>query len=124
MIFLRKSEVIVLQAASIDRFGGLHGIRDEGALESALIAVENRYHYESADIAICAATYAYHLCQAHAFIDGNKRVAAAATEVFLAFNNAKFTATNDQIVDFFLGIASGAISRDKVEPMLRDWITY
>lgn len=54
-----------------------------------------------------AATYAYHLTQAHAFFDGNKRVAAAVSEIFLDINEAHLNATNDQVVALFLDIAAG-----------------
>ena len=74
--FLHLDEVLEAQAELIDEHGGTHGLRDQGALESALAAAENRVHYEEAAAIICAATYAYHLTQAHAFIDGNKRIAA------------------------------------------------
>jgi len=104
-IFLRQEEVLKIQAGIIELFGGSEGIRDEGALASALLAAENRRHYENADLAACAATYAYHLTQAHAFVDGNKRVAAAVTEVFLQINQAPLNATNEQIVDLFVGVA-------------------
>ena len=57
-------------ARLIEQTGGRAGIRDVGLLESALAAAENRHIYEGADLAACAATYAYHLTQAHAFIDG------------------------------------------------------
>ena len=66
MIFLRKQEVIDIQDRLIEEFGGSHGLRDEGALESALSAVENRAFYENAAVAVCAATYAYHLLPAAA----------------------------------------------------------
>ena len=72
MIFLRKKEVIDIQSRLIEEFGGPQGLRDEGTLESALAAAENRALYENADLAVCAATYAYHLTQAHSFIDWNK----------------------------------------------------
>ncbi len=65
--FLTKEEVLHLQEQGIEEFGGSHGLRDEGALESALLAAENRAYYEDAGLAVCAATYAYHLTQAHAF---------------------------------------------------------
>ena len=68
-LFLRKQEVIDIHRGLIEAFGGIHGLRDEGALESALAAAENREHYENANLATCAATYAYHLTNAHAFID-------------------------------------------------------
>ena len=60
-VFLRQEEVLKIHAKVIELFGGGQGIRDEGALSSALIAVENRRHYENADLAACAATYAFHL---------------------------------------------------------------
>jgi death on curing protein len=94
-------------------------LRDEGALESALSAVENRAFYENADLAVCAATYAYHLTQAHAFIDGNKRVAAAVAEVFVDINGGQLEATNDEVVTLFLKIAAGEFSRDEVEDFFK-----
>jgi len=100
-LFPRKQEVLDIQGRLIETFGGAHGLRDEGALESALAAAENRAHYENAGLAVCAATYAYHLTQAHAFVDGNKRVAAAGSEIFLEINGARLIATNEQIVELF-----------------------
>ena len=124
MIFLRKQEVLTIHKQLIKEFGGAHGLRDEGALDSALVAAENRAYYEKADLATCAATYAYHLTQAHAFIDGNKRIAAAGSEVFLELNEAHLTATNDQVVDLFLSIAAGEVSRDEVERFFSAWVAY
>jgi len=118
-LFLRKDEVLKIHARSLELFGGTRGVRDEGALESALAAAENREHYESADLATCAATYAYHLSQAHAFVDGNKRVAAAVSEIFLEINDAGLTASNEQVVELFLKIAAGEVSRDEVEEFFR-----
>ena len=122
LLFLRKQEILILHAQLIEAFGGIHGLRDEGALESAIAATENRAYYEGALLSVCAATYAYHLCQAHAFLDGNKRIAAAAAELFIEMNGARLIATNSQIVDFFLKIASSAITRHKAEEMFESWI--
>lgn len=121
-LFLRKQEVLGIHAQAIAAFGGSPGLRDEGALESALTAVENRAYYENADLTTCAATYAYHLAQAHAFVDGNKRIAAAAAEIFLEINGAHLVATNDQIVALFLAVASGRMSRDEVVELFRQWV--
>lgn len=123
MLFLYKTEVIDIHERLIEEFGGINGLRDEGALESALSSVENRAYYENADILICAATYAYHLTQAHAFIDGNKRIAAAISEIFLNINSIRLNATNDQIVDLFLSIASGEKSRNDVEQIFLQWVS-
>lgn len=121
MIFLNKDEVIELHARAIDTFGGSHGIRDEGALESALVVAENRHFYAGADVIGCAAAYAYHLTQAHAFVDGNKRVAAVVTEIFLEVNGVSLDAIEDQLYELYIGVADGSLSRDEVEERLRSW---
>jgi death on curing protein len=120
MKFPDKLDLVTVHARLISETGGMGGMRDEGLLESALAAAENRHHYEAADVVRCAATYAYHLTQAHAFIDGNKRVAAAITETFLETNGVRLIMTNDEIVRLFLEIASGTHSRDQVEEILRE----
>lgn len=119
MIFPEKFDVLTVHARLIAATGGTAGLRNEALLESALAAAENRYHYEAADVVSCAATYAYHLAQAHAFFDGNKRVAAAITETFLETNGYELTMSNDEIAELFLAIASSELSRDQVEQLLR-----
>ncbi|MCE7986013.1 MAG: type II toxin-antitoxin system death-on-curing family toxin [Caldilinea sp. CFX5] len=79
-------------------------------------------NYENASLAVCAATYAYHLTQSHAFVDGNKRVAAAATELFIELNGKKLLATNQQLIDLFLTIAASEATREEVEQTLKHWI--
>ena len=115
MIFLNKKLVLRIQFRLIEATGGAHGLRDENGLESSLGAAENREYYENADLKVCAATYAFHLCQAHAFVDGNKRIAAAVTETFLELNDARLEITNDELVDLFLKIAAGEMTREAVE---------
>lgn len=121
--FLNLDEVIEAQTDLIETYGGTHGMRDPGALESALRAVENRAYYEDANMLVCAATYAYHLTQAHAFLDGNKRIAAYAALAFLRFNGIKLPVTNEEVVELFLGIAAGQITREDVEQTFADWHT-
>ena len=120
MIFPEKLDVLTVHATLIAETGGTRGLSDESLLESALVAVKHRQHYEAADIVSCAATYAYHLTQAHAFRDGNKRVAAAITEAFLETNGFELTMTNAEVVTLFLAIASSKLSREQVEQRLRE----
>lgn len=120
--FLVKAAVLHIHRRAIGRFGGSFGLRDEGGLESALMSAENRYFYEGASLAQCAAAYAFHLCQAHAFVDGNKRVAALAAEAFLRLNGATLTATDDEMIALFLGIASGELNRAAVDNFFRDHV--
>ena len=61
MKFPDKLDVLTVHARLIAETGGNAGIRDERLLESALAAAENRHSYEDADLAACAAAYAYHL---------------------------------------------------------------
>lgn len=113
--FLNKSDILLLQSLLVDEFGGTHGIRDDGGLESALNAAENRAHYENVDVTTCAATYAYHLCKAHAFLDGNKRTAAIAAEAFLELNGARLTLANEDLIALIFDIADNKINKDEVE---------
>jgi death-on-curing protein len=119
MHFPDKLDVLVLHARLLSETGGSPGLRDEGLLESALAAARNRQTYEGADLIGSAATYAYHLTQAQAFVDGNKRIAAAVTETFLETNGSLLELTNSEVVQLFLGIATGRLSRVEVEQVLR-----
>jgi death-on-curing protein len=113
-----------MHAQAIEEFGGLHGVRDAGALDAALMAVENRAYYEQASLSACAATYAYHLTQAHAFLDGNKRIAAAVAEIFLELNGAALRTTDEEIVAVFLAIAAGQVSRQDVEQWFAQRVVF
>jgi len=106
--------VLDIHGKLLAQFGGPPGIRDEGLLDSALLAAANRQHYEGAGLATCAATYAFHLTMNHPFVDGNKRVGAAVAEIFVRLNGAQLSASNDEIVELFLGIAAGTKSREAV----------
>lgn len=119
MRFPHKLDVLTVHARLIAETGGSIGLRDEGLLESALAAAENRFSYNNADLVTCAATYAYHLTQAHAFVDGNKRIAAAITETFLESNGSQLAMDDGEIVRLFLDIAGGILNRDEVEQLLR-----
>jgi death-on-curing protein len=122
LIFLTVAQILRMQAANIKKFGGAHGVREMGVLQSALEAPENRAYYEEADVVKCAATYGFHLCQAHAFVDGNKRVAAAAMLIFLHLNGQQHSLTVDEVIDIFLRVASSEMTRDELEAFIRERI--
>ena len=115
IFFPDTDEILLIHGKVIEETGGNLGLRDAGALESAMKAAENRSYYETSDLAILGATYAYHLTQAHAFVDGNKRIGAVVSELFLEMNGAKLTATNEEIIKLFLDIAASRLSREDVE---------
>jgi death on curing protein len=122
MIFLRKAEILIIHEIAIENYGGTYGFLNEHALDSAIHAPENRHYYEEADLIICAATYAYHVTNAHAFIDGNKRAGAGCTIAFLHANGAILRASEDDLFNLFKGIADGEISRDDAGVLLRRWV--
>ena len=113
MEFLELEEVLRIHARTIEEHGGSHGLRDKGALESALHAPFNRFNYEDATLEVCAATYAYHLSQAHAFIDGNKRIGHAALEVFLLLNGFEIAAEVDEQERIVVQLAASVIGREE-----------
>ena len=122
IFFPNQTEIRLIHSEIIKETGGSGGLRDAGALESTLKAAENRLFYETDDLAVLGATYAYHLSQAHAFIDGNKRISAVAAELFLELNGAKLNATNDEIIELFLNLAASRLTRDDVEEKFSAWL--
>jgi death-on-curing protein len=122
IFFPDYEEVILIHAEILKATGGSEGLRDKNGLDYALKAAENRLNYETEELAKLAATFAYHLSQAHAFVDGNKRIAAVVAELFLILNGAKLNATNDEIVELYLAIAASKMSREDVEQKFAEWL--
>jgi death-on-curing protein len=120
--YLTVAEVLAIHADQIERYGGSHGLRDQGLLEAALYRPQTGYY---ADLAEEAAALWESLSQNHAFIDGNKRTAFAATYTFLAINDARLTADAQETYDFLAGIyESNSFSFDKLVPWLRGHVEY
>jgi death-on-curing protein len=86
--FLTLDEVFKIHARSLAEHGGSDGVRDSGLVESALASAKNTFYYAHGDLFDVAASYAFHIAEAQAFIDGNKRTAVASAMVFLARNGA------------------------------------
>jgi death-on-curing protein len=118
--FLSRPLIEHLHRRQIERFGGSFGLRDEGALESALMRPVNKAAYEPADAVELAAAYLYGLAMDHAFIDGNKRIAIVASGVFLMDNGYAIETEDGTLYRFVLGIAAGEIDEDGATRFLRD----
>jgi len=114
--FLSVEFVIQIHARVIDEFGGDMGLRDRGLLESAVAMPQSTFGgtFLHADLAEKAAAYHFHLCANHAFIDGNKRVAVAAAEVFILANGCEFAASDDELEEITLDVANSRASKDDV----------
>jgi len=113
---------IVVDAIHNDQMrehGGLRGIRDENALESALARPRQKWHYDKAtDTPMLAAAYAFGLVKNHPYRDGNKRIGFLAMATFLGVNGYGFAATDAEVVTEILALADGSVS----EEALADWI--
>jgi len=92
VLYLSLQETLNLHEQLILRFGGPTGVRDMGLLESALIRPQTGY-YET--LSMQAAAMLQSLCQNHCFVDGNKRVAFAATAIFLRMNGYRLSVKAD-----------------------------
>lgn len=93
------NEVLELHNVLIERFGGASGIRDLGLLESALMRPQTGY-YKS--LSLEAAALMQSLCQNHAFVDGNKRIAFAVTAIFLRMNRYRLKVDADNGESFLI----------------------
>ena len=112
-VFLSLAEVIEVHADQIRRYGGQGGVRDFGLLESALAQPEASFAGEwlHQDLYQMAAAYAYHVCQNHPFLDGNKRAALACALVFLELNGVSLRDPKGLLKNAMLDIASGKMSK-------------
>ncbi len=90
-VFLSLDEVLEIHEQQIERYGGSQGLRDGAGLESAVATPQATFGGEflPTSIPAMAAAYLFHLCQNHAFIDGNKRVGAGAAITFLLMNASR-----------------------------------
>ena len=119
-LFLTLAEVIEIHADQITRHGGQGGIRDLDLLESALAQPEASFAGEwlHAGPYEMAAAYAFHLCQNHPFVDGNKRTALACALVFLELNGVSLRDPQGLLKGAMLKIASGKLSKATLATVL------
>ena len=120
MRYLALAEVVDLHRRLLDATGGAAGIRDVGALESAL--AQPRMTLAASEVyptlAEKAAALCFSLVGNHPFVDGNKRVGHAAMETFLVLNGAEIDASLDEQERVMLALAAGRLDRGQ----LADWL--
>jgi death-on-curing protein len=99
--------------------GGAPGTRDEGLLESALARPLNLAHYGTPDVFELAACYGVGLAKNHPFVDGNKRTAFVAVELFLNLNGVELDAADADCVLTMLAVAAGQTDEAALSQWLR-----
>lgn len=117
--WLSRLVVDTIQMDQIREHGGLPGIRDENALESALARPRQKWAYaEERDIAALAAAYGFGLARNHPYRDGNKRIGFLAMVTFLGINGWELDVTDADVITTILALASGDLEED----VLARWI--
>ena len=121
MLFLTVDDIIESHQNQIDTYGGSHGIRDIGLIESAIGQPEASFggEYLHADIFEMAAAYIYHLVMNHPFVDGNKRVGLEAALIFLEINNENLNASDEELVDLVLKTTAGQVGKREIAEFFR-----
>lgn len=115
--YLTLADVLTLHSVSIKLHGGASGVRDLGALEAAIYRPQTGYYD---DLIAEAAALFESIAVNHPFIDGNKRVAFAATDTFLRVNGYKIDANSAQIYKKMMALFDSTTFRfEKLEPWLR-----
>lgn len=115
-LFITFAEVLEIHKNQIENYGGEDGIRDKSLLSSALAMPESTYggEYLHRDLYEMAAAYAYHICQNHPFIDGNKRTALATALVFLDFNGIEINDPGGRLYGIMIGVATGLKKKKEI----------
>ena len=117
--WLTRAFLDAVHADQLKTHGGLPGVRDENALESALARLQNRWSYHpETSLYELAAAYGYALATSHPFSDGNKRTAFIAMYTFLGLNDLEISAGQVEVVDLILRLAAGELQ----EAELANWL--
>ena len=119
--FLTLAEVVEIHTDQISRYGGKKGIRDIRLVESAIAQPEATYAGEwlHTDLYEMAAAYAFHICQNHPFLDGNKRTALASALVFLEINGVSILDHKQELLGATNRMASGHLNKLTFADLLR-----
>ncbi len=121
-VWIDPRVLLAVHDEQLAEHGGAAGTRDMGLFESALARPQNLAHYGSPDVAELAAAYGSGLARNHPFIDGNKRTAFVAVELFLMLNGHDLVAGDADCVLTMLAVAAGALDEAAFATWLRDHI--
>ena len=120
-LFLTLAEALEIHAYQIGHFGGSDGMRSQEMVESAIGMPSSTFGgaYLHPTVPDMAAAYLFHLVENHPFLDGNKRVGTMSALVFLELNDYDFNATDDELTDVVLQVASGKMPKDALSAFFR-----
>ncbi|WP_068073002.1 type II toxin-antitoxin system death-on-curing family toxin [Novosphingobium lentum] len=116
-VWILPHVALAAHAEQLSEHGGGGGLRDPGALDSAMARPRNLALYGDPDAAALAAAYAFGIARNHPFVDGNKRTAAVVSETFLSLNGMVLTASDAELVVAMVALAAGELT----EADIADW---
>lgn len=119
-VWIDSAVIMAVHEAQLAEHGGAMGVRDQGLLDSALARPRNAAIYGDPDALELAAAYAFGLARNHPFIDGNKRTAFVAMELFLVLNGWQLLADDADCVLTMLKLAAGELTEAQLAQWLRE----
>ena|SRR5690554_479028 len=124
IVWIEKPFALAIHDRQLAEHGGSAGVRDESLLDSALARPQQLHAYGEPppDLADLAASLAYGLARNHPFVDGNKRTAAVACEVFIELNGGTLQAGDLELYPIYLGLADGSLPEADFAAWLRERI--
>ena len=125
IVWIAKPFALAIHDRQLSEHGGSPGVRDETLLDSALARPQQLYAYGDPppDLADLAASLAYGLARNHPFVDGNKRTAAVACEVFIELNGGVLQADDLALYPVYIALAEGSLAEAGFAAWLRPRIS-
>ena len=122
VVFIPRDIIVSIHEQLIDLYGGISRIQNEGLLDSALeqpkIMYDRDYLHDS--LIKMAAAYGFHLCMNHPFVDGNKRIALVAMDIFLQRNGYEISASEKEVYEVIIKLAAGKLTKNELSAWLED----
>lgn len=118
--WLEPELALAIHDRQLAEHGGATGIRDNGALESAMSRPVNKWTYGEGDRCALAAAYAYGVARNHPFSDGNKRTAWVLARLFLRLNGVTLSFDPQEAIATVLSLAAGELTEDELTAWFRD----
>jgi len=121
IVWVMDEIVLAIHDEQLSEHGGLAGVRDLNAVQSALARPRKLANYEDCnDVAQLAAAYTFGIANNHGFADGNKRTALVVADLFLMLNGYELTSSPSENVLTILGVADGSVSEEDLAAWIRN----
>lgn len=119
-VWIDGAVLLAVHDEQLAEHGGAGGTRDIGLFESAIARPQHLVHYGTPDAADLAAAYGHGIARNHPFVDGNKRTAFVAAELFLLLNGLELLASDADCVTTMLVVAASQMDEATFARWLRE----